>query len=500
MIRLTRSLPAVLSVFLLLPAGCKRKDPAQGSGPGANGTSSAGGTAQGKGEATLLPIGMADPFQRLSGPAAKAMDRGYKALRAKKPDEAAVAFAEVVAAAPDHTGMRYELARALLLSGKLAEARQQMEELLARDYLAYAGRADKPKEWKPLRDSGEWAAHQAAEARYKAAYAKGLEKGFVFVARGRAAKTPSPAVGSDARQELNQEVYHYDPATSRYRRLTWSRGQVFAAMRAPDGKTLAFLAVDKLRKGERGDLFVEPQGGFVDLVTLETVGPFKIPGTFHEVSMGFGAGGAPVWSTESTPGVDGGAFTIDTARTGMARGSIVIESARTWAQAALVWHSGKGSPQGVTMAPDQRSFAVENGGQVTSARVLSNASLEWSPGRKRITYAGRLDACEVLAQGDKAPKNELFVYDVEKKSAQRIDSGISEFEALWLDDNLLVYENGVGAKGTVNLYDLAGHKKTQLAPRHGAGLYGVPSLSCEKQEAPEGDEPEAAPDPAAAEE
>jgi hypothetical protein len=496
MIRLTRGLPAVLSVFLLLPAGCKRKDPAQG-GPG--GGTSTGGTAQGKGEAQLLPIGMADPFPRVSGPAAKAMDRGYKALRAKKPDEAAVAFAEVVAALPDHTGMRYELARALLLSGKLTEARQQLEELLARDYLAYAGRADKPKEWKPLRDSPEWAALKAAEARYKAAYAKGLDKGFVFVARGKAAKTPSPAVGSDARQELNQEVYHYDPATSRYRRLTWTRGQVFAAMRSPDGKTLSFLTVDKLRKGERGDLFVEPQGGFVDLVTLETVGPFKLAGTFHEVSMGFGAGGVPVWSTESTPGVDGGAFTVDTARTGMAKGSVVIESARTWAQAAQVWHSGKGSPQGVTMAADQRSFTMENGGQVTSARALSNASLEWSPGRKRITYAGRLDACEVLAQGDKAPKNELFVYDVEKKSAQRIDSGLSEFEALWLDDNLLVYENGVGAKGTVNLYDLAGHKKTQLAPRHGAGLYGVPSLTCEKPE-PAADEPEAVSDPAAAEE
>ena len=134
--------------LLLLPlSGCPSKKKDQGAGGGTAGTGTTSGTQQ----AALLPIGMADPFARLSPPVAKAMERGYKALKLKKYDEAAAAFGEVVAGAPDHTASRFQYARALLLSGKLPEARQQLEELLARDFIAYAGRVDKPKEWKPLR-------------------------------------------------------------------------------------------------------------------------------------------------------------------------------------------------------------------------------------------------------------------------------------------------------------------------------------------------------------
>ena len=471
--------PLSLSLLLLAPAGCKKKDGA---------TPPTGDTAHKPAAPALKPIGMADPFPRLTGPAAKALDRGYKALRAKKGDEASAAFAEVATAAPDYTSGRYQWARALAMEGKLPEAREQLEELLARDFVAYAGRARTGKEWKALRESPEWAKLEAAEGRYRTAYAEGLGRGFVFVARSRPAKVEAPAAG-EGKLELNQDVYHYDPVTARYRRLSGG-GQVYAAMRAPDGKTLAVLHVSRLRKGPAGDLFVDPQGGFLDLATLEAVGPFKIEGAYHQVAIGFGGGG-PLWSTQTAPNTDGGTFQVDTARTGLAKGAAAPAGERTFAQATQVWHSGleNASPAGVTMAKDARSFTLQGGGAITAARELSPASIEWSPAKKRLTYAGKLDACKVLAEGDKAVKNELFVYDVEKKTAQRIDSGVSEFETLWLDDDLLAYENGIGAKGTLNLYALGAHKKTQLAPRHGAGLYGVPSLRC--QAPAESDEPAA---------
>ena len=168
-----------------------------------------------------------------------------------------------------------------------------------------------------------------------------------------------------------------DPATSRYRRLTGTDGRVFAAMRAPDGKSLAFISVTKLRRGEKGDLFVDPQAGYLDLTTLETVGPFPISGAFYEVSLGFGPGGA-LFATESTPGVDGGTFMVDTARTGMAKASAPPAGERTWAQVAQVWHSGKGSPAGATMAADHRSFSLEGGKQITSARdTMSPLAFTW---------------------------------------------------------------------------------------------------------------------------
>ncbi len=468
-----------LSLLLLLPAaGCKKPVP-----PSPTGGTEAGKGGVGDKTLPLAPVGMADPFARLGGPAGKALDRGYKALRAKKYDEAAAAFAEVAAAAPDSTASRFQLARALVMSGKVPEGEKELEQVLSRDFVAYAGRADKPKEWKALRDAPEWAAYKEAEGRYKAAYAQGLGNGFVFVARNRPAKTATDK--TDIKLDLSQEVYHHDPATGRYRRLTATDGHVFAALRSQDGKMLAFVAATRQRKTDGGDVFVDPQGGYVDLATLETVGPFKIVGTFFEVSIGFGdAGRVPAWQTEITPGADGGTFVIDTAHTGMTKSDVALQGERTWAQVQQVWNSGKGSPQGVTLSVDKKSFGLEGGGTVTSARELSDSSLDFSPSRKRITYAGKLDACKVLS-GDKS-KNELFVYDLDKKSAQRIDSGISKFETQWLDDNLLVYENGIGPKGTVNLYDLSGHKKTSLSPHYGAGIYGIPTLSC--QAAPEPDE------------
>ena len=79
-------------------------------------------------------------------------------------------------------------------------------------------------------------------------------------------------------------------------------------------------------------------------------------------------------------------------------------------------------------------------------------------------------------------KNELYVFDMEKKSAQRVAAAVSAFETMWLDDDKLVYEGGVGKDGQLHVYSFAQHADNVLPTRYGAGLYGVPTLACEQAE------------------
>ena len=128
---------------------------------------------------------MDDPFARLNGDAAKSLKAGYKAMQAKKYDEARAAFAAVVSAAPDYSPARMQEIKAATLGGHVPDVPALWKELLARDFVAFAGRLDKPKELAPLRAGPEWARIKALEASIKPAYAADLGKGLFFIARGR---------------------------------------------------------------------------------------------------------------------------------------------------------------------------------------------------------------------------------------------------------------------------------------------------------------------------
>ena len=51
-----------------------------------------------------------------------------------------------------------------------------------------------------------------------------------------------------------------------------------------------------------------------------------------------------------------------------------------------------------------------------------------------------------------------------------------------MSDDRLVYEGGVGKDGKIHLYTFSSHADDALPTRHGAGLYGVPTLACEQAE------------------
>jgi hypothetical protein len=429
---------------------------------------------------------MTDPFARLGGDAAKNLQKGYKALKAKKLDEAAAAFKAVTEALPDYSPARLQLVRALAFAGNFAEVPPAYEALLARDYVAYAPALDAHRELAPLRGSPAWAKIGELKARYREAYAKGLDAGFFLVARTHPATEPKfEGAVTDAALDLKQEVFHYDPDGKRFRRLTDTAGHAFAIARSPAGKSLAFLSAPRLHREGGVDSFVNPELGAIDLATLETVGPFVAKGRFQELTLGYDKAGQPLFVLLDSTTHATEVYAFDTARTALAKLSAPTELAggETRASPSQIARSSGRTVEGVKLAEGANQFTVEGApAPVVAARPLEPASLDWSPGRTRLTYAGKIDACKVL-RGQNKDKNELYVYDLGKKSAQRIAAAVSLFETLWLDDDRLVYEGGVGKDGQIHVYALGGHADSVLPTRYGAGLYGVPTLACEAEDA-----------------
>ena len=76
---------------------------------GETGATGGGATGPAVPETPLQPIGMTDPFARLGGDTAKTLQAGYKALRAKKYDDAQASFRAVTNASPDYTSAGWML-------------------------------------------------------------------------------------------------------------------------------------------------------------------------------------------------------------------------------------------------------------------------------------------------------------------------------------------------------------------------------------------------------
>jgi hypothetical protein len=449
-------LAAVLAAATLAGgSGCKKSPASSGSTGATSGSAASGGSAT----ATGKPLGVLDPTPKINGATEKSLSRGNKALSAKKYADAAAAYREVLAATPDYLPARWLLVRSLVLGGQLGDVPAEYEELVARAYPIYANKLDKGREAAALRSSPEWAKIEALRTQYRAAYGNGLDKGFLFVDRLRPAKDAA----------LHQEAFHYDPAGKRFRQLTETGGKVFAVNRTPNGKWATALTVEG---ATQNDTFGGPKLLFVDLATSEVHGPMALKGNISQIELGVNNFGDP----EVVASDNGGRtrYVLDSSKTGLATIDVDPVGAGVLALPAQISYAADKSSDGVTLAQGASMFTV--GGvdkPITSARPILQSSLDWSPKKQRITYAGQLDPCKA---GD---KNELFVFDKATKTAQRVAQAVSFFETLWLNDDQLVYETGVGADGRIGIYDLAAHAPTVLATRFGAGLYGVPTLKCQ---------------------
>jgi hypothetical protein len=390
-------------------------------------------------------------------------------------------------------GLRLVRARALLRAGKPAEARAQVEQALRLDLpgglAALAGR-----DLQPLRDSAEGPALRAAVERLRPLYAAGIEGGLVLVARSRPARTPLFR-GPVARLAPQQEAYHYDPASARYRRLSETGGQVLAALRAPDGRTLSLVLVSKLgqegvppmdsrMRVHGGGLLVDAAAAAVDLRTLAQAGPFPLPNPtgdrrslLSEVRLGFSADGQPLFQT--VLGEAGAAtYILDTARTGLVRTEAEPAGAVVLAAAQRVVRDARNGAGTVAVSESGTGLLVRGSDVVVATREIAPESLVLSPQGGRLVYAGRLDACAALR--DRRVRNELYLYDIAARSGRRLDSALGHFAALWLSEDLLAYDRGLGAAGAVQLLDLRTDRRTLLRGAQGAGLFGLPVLLCQE--------------------
>jgi hypothetical protein len=421
-------------------------------------------------------IGMLDPFARLDTKTARKLNEGYTALRKKKYADARAAFREVVTAAPDHTGARYEELRAAVRERDFAAVPALWRALLARDHVGYAGRLDKSKEMAPLRESTVWGEVQAIEAELGARYAAGLGKGFLFVARLRPYGAPKFADDEAAKLELEQEAFHFDPDSKRIRRVSKS-GRVVAIHR--DGNKLMLLAARWLRKlPGAGTAFGKPEASLVSLDTLEQTGPIAIDADARAVKLCFSAKGEPVWAV-SGPTADK-ALTLD------ATGSTLVPLeegcgaavATTLVDPMRVVHR-RPDPEGVALSDDGHQLTgVDADKPVRASEAIRAGSLTWSPGKKRFAYSGTGDRCAVK-DDHKPATSALFVWNAEQKKAARLSGAGSFYELVWLDDDRLAYEARTegGAKLTIHDFASGGAPLTIKTPS-GAGLHGLPTLPC----------------------
>lgn len=222
--------------------------------------------------AAPTPAGMEDPFGRLAPTSARNLDAGWRAMRKKDWGASRDAFHAVVLEHPDYVAARFQELRATVLDGDLAAVPALWRELLARDFVGYADKLDKAKEMKSLRASPQWTQLEAIRAEARSAYGAGLDRGLFFVARTRGHLGPK-FDGDDAKLELDQEAYHFDPATRRIRRLSDTGGHVVAVHRDGEHRQLVILTARALKKTPAGDAFATPEAMALSLDTLERSGP-----------------------------------------------------------------------------------------------------------------------------------------------------------------------------------------------------------------------------------
>ena len=430
-------------------------------------------------------IGMEDPFARLSGDAPKSLKAGHKAMQAKKYDEARAAFAAVVAAAPDYSPARFQEVKAAALGGHAADVPALWRDLLARDYVAYAGRLDKPRELAMLRGGPEWARIKAYEASVRTAYAADLGKGLFFVGRSRDVGVKKGANGAVA-ITLNQELYQVDLASKRYRKLTETEGRVFAYAVAPERKMISFLLAGSVADAASpAPQFSEPSVGAIDLATLETIGPLRLgpAGTrAAAVVMGWSGQGDPIWIVRGPNGAAGGeetSYALDATRTAVVTVSVsgIGPNNRTTATPWSVSTSGTVATDQVSLSDDKKSLVVADEDRTLRAtRVLDPDTVRFAPAGRRLAYAGAFDECKP-ARG-KADKNELYLWERGKKTASRIATAPSAFRLDWPDDDRLIYQAGAGKQARIHVLEVATKTDTVLKPRAGAALVGFGAVVC----------------------
>jgi hypothetical protein len=422
-----------------------------------------------------ITIGMEDPFARMKPATLSQLYAGWKAVRHKQPAEARAAFHAVVLANPDNTAVRFEELKAAVAAGDHAAVPGLWTELLARDFVTYANRLDKSKEMAPLRSSSEWTKLVDIKAAMKAAYAKDLDKGFLFVARARPHDSPEFEDTDAAAIDLEQEVYHFDPSSKRIRRLTETGGHVIAMHR--EGGKLIVLTAKTLKKTDDTPAFSKPEATVLSLDTLDKTVPLTVDADAVSVQMCFSEKGEPILDVDA--GRSALVLTVD--GTGTSLVPVQEECSPTLATTTVEPRQisySRPAPEGVALSDDGLQLTgIDADKPVRSASSIRAGALLWSPGKKRFSYTGDVDRCDKVDKGTPA-SNALFVWDSTKKKSARLVSSPAAYEMQWLDDDHLAYETRTPGSAKLVIHDFSGGPALTVKAPAGIGLYGMPTLPC----------------------
>jgi hypothetical protein len=432
-------------------------------------------------ELELLPLGLPsiEAYGYALGPGQRHLRRAL-AARAKGDWRAVRAACEdAILADPGHLEAHRLLASALAMLGEPRGVARHLSIAVAGDYMRYGVGLERDPTLASVLGGPRGAQVRAMLDGYRAAFVARASKGLLVVAR----RAPATRLGPGARDVfLRAEIYAWDADGQRFLRVSRTNGGVAAFVRSPAGDRLAYVAYGRARGGAGGarSLLLDARVGAVDLGL-----PAMSPRALHvpearALRVGWDDAGHVVVTSGDLDGPD--ARLARTVQVDLLHGR--GRDPGRWQPAggaAVVTADGAtldgGAPADVEADWDEDGGAGAFRVSTTNKTVTlptgehaRRASFAWSPGKARLAFATRADACAA----DPAAR-EVVVYVVEAATGRQrpVARGEGLGVARWLDDDRLAMEDGAGG---VRVLDVAGDGRelVRLSARGGLGLGRVP--------------------------
>ncbi len=467
-----------LALLLLLAApacGKSRPAPARDAAPAALAGADAGPAGVGR------PLGLTTiaAFQFTYGKGAKDFKRAQDAYKAKDWPTVQAACEAALASDPDHLDAHRLLASALAQKDGFAAAAEHLNVVLAADLGRYAGELDKDAELAKLLASPWGAPLKAQEASYRTAYLAAVKSGLLLV--GRRGPFREPQGQAAVYTVPGAELYAYDLAGKRYLRVTRTGSAIAAFERAPSGDEIAYAAWSKVTPGAAGapTLLVDPRVGTINLLALEAPVVESKLKNVRGIGFHYETGDKLVVTSYVARGsqvaraVD---YEVDKA-TGK------LQKLYKWEPAderivtyESVEHIRLDGSDGITAVQPEGSPGLVNPVLTSSSKpialpegqLVAADRLFWSPTKQRLAFATVADPC---AEKREQRQSSLYVVDATTGQLKHLARGEYQPEALWLDDERLVYED---AQGALRVYQAAqALELDRLTSRGGLALVGL---------------------------
>ncbi len=387
------------------------------------------------------PIGLAslDAFAYRRGPGRADYERARKLEDKVRSDDDRQAIVDACRAAraadPGHLEAAWVEAVALAGLGKHDEMLEPLSVAIAGDWVRWGERSVALKAFDAFLASPAGEAWRQLVEEYRAVFAEAVRGAVVVLGR-------SPG-GSELAGRA--EVYAYAPGTQRWLRLTHTGGTVVAALPAPDGGKVAYVAYRKLGEAgaTRDEALTTPGVAVIELATGRVGREIELAGV-SDLRLGWkpGKGGEPtlVAATRSPTEKQKRTWVLDWKRRQKTEEKVSV------GKDALVVARGvarrlRAPVAGVTADWDDDGLASairldDTRKTVTppAGLVVDGHALVWSPDHARL-------ALVAVVEGDCAAPARLFVVDAGTGKLRELGGAASPAPA-WIDATHVAYTSG----------------------------------------------------------